>query len=84
MRNVTVATTQMTCGWDIQQNIATATDLVKKAANDGANIILLQELFETPYFCQVHDFDYFKLATSVEDNAAINHFKKLAKELGKV
>ena len=81
MRNVTMATTQMTCGWDIQQNIATATDLVKKAANDGANIILLQELFETPYFCQVHDFDYFKLATSVEDNAAINHFKKLAKEL---
>ncbi|MGP9556690.1 N-carbamoylputrescine amidase [Psychrobacter sp. AOP7-A1-24] len=81
MRNVTVATTQMTCSWDIQQNIATATDLVKKAANDGANIILLQELFETPYFCQVHDFDYFKLATSVEDNAAINHFKKLAKEL---
>jgi len=71
----------MTCGWDIQQNIATATDLVKKAANDGANIILLQELFETPYFCQVHDFDYFKLATSVEDNAAINHFKQLAKEL---
>jgi len=81
MRNVTVATTQMTGGWDIQQNIATATDLVKKAANDGANIILLQELFETPYFCQVHDFDYFKLATSVEDNAAINHFKQLAKEL---
>ena len=81
MRNVTVATTQMTCGWDIQKNIVTATDLVKKAANDGANIILLQELFETPYFCQVHDFDYFKLATSVEDNAAINHFKQLAKEL---
>lgn len=81
MRNVTVATTQMTCGWDIQQNIATATDLVKKAAKAGANIILLQELFETPYFCQVHDFNYFKLATTVTDNAAINHFKKLAKEL---
>lgn len=81
MRNVTVATTQMACGWDIQQNIAAATDLVTKAAKAGANIILLQELFETPYFCQVHEFDYFKLATSVEDNAAINHFKQLAKEL---
>ena len=81
MRNVTVATTQMACSWNIQQNIATATDLVTKAAKAGANIILLQELFETPYFCQVHDFDYFTLATSVEDNAAINHFKKLAKEL---
>nr|WP_250162744.1 N-carbamoylputrescine amidase [Psychrobacter sp. WY6] len=62
-------------------NIATATELVIKAANAGANIILLQELFETPYFCQVHDFDYFALATSVEDNAAINHFKQLAKDL---
>ena len=81
MRTVTVAATQMTCGWDIQQNIAAATDLVTKAANAGANIILLQELFETPYFCQVHDFDYFKLASSVEDNAAITHFKKLAKAL---
>ena len=81
MRTVTVAATQMTCGWDIQQNIAAATDLVTKAANAGANIILLQELFETPYFCQVHDFDYFKLASSVEDNAAIKHFKKLAKAL---
>ena len=81
MRTVTVATTQMACGWDIQQNIDTATDLVTKAAKAGANIILLQELFEIPYFCQVHDFDYFKLATSVSDNAAMNHFKALAKEL---
>lgn len=81
MRTVTVATTQMTCSWDKQQNIDTATDLVTQAAKAGANIILLQELFETPYFCKVHDFDYFKLATSVADNAAIQHFKKLAKEL---
>ena len=81
MRTVTVATTQMACGWDKQQNIDTATELVTKAAKAGANIVLLQELFETPYFCQVHDFDYFKMATSVADNAAINHFKALAKEL---
>ena len=84
MSTVTVATTQMACGWDIQKNIATATDLVTKAAKAGANIILLQELFETPYFCQVHEFDYFKLATSVADNAAITHFKQLAKELAVV
>ena len=81
MRTVTVATTQMACGWDKQQNIDTATELVTKAAKAGANIVLLQELFETHYFCQVHDFDYFKMATSVADNAAINHFKALAKEL---
>ncbi len=81
MRTVTVATTQMACGWDKQQNIDTATELVTKAAKAGANIVLLQELFETPYFYQAHDFDYFKLATAVADNAAINHFKALATEL---
>nr|WP_198331446.1 N-carbamoylputrescine amidase [Psychrobacter aquimaris] len=81
MRNVTVATTQMACGWDIQKNITTATNLITQAAKGGANIILVQELFETPYFCQVHEFNYFKLATTVADNAAINHFKQLAKEL---
>lgn len=81
MRTVSVAATQMACGWDKQQNTDTATALVTKAAKAGANIVLLQELFETPYFCQVHDFDYFKLATSVADNAAITHFKHLAKEL---
>lgn len=81
MRTVTVATTQMACGWDKQKNIDTASNLVTEAAKAGANIILLQELFETPYFCQVHDFDYFKLASTVEDNAAITHFKTLAKEL---
>ncbi|WP_435949234.1 N-carbamoylputrescine amidase [Psychrobacter sp. DM8] len=81
MRTVTVATTQMACGWDKQKNIDTASNLVTKAAKAGANIILLQELFETPYFCQVHNFDYFKMASTVENNAAITHFKTLAKEL---
>ena len=48
MRTVTVATTQMACGWDKQQNIDTATELVTKAAKAGANIVLLRELFDTP------------------------------------
>jgi len=81
MRSVTVATTQMACSWDKQKNIDLATDLVTKAAKAGANIILLQELFETPYFCQVHDFNYIDLATEVDNNSAIQHFKHLAKSL---
>ena len=81
MRSVTVASTQIACTWDKQENIDKATALVTEAAKAGANIILLQELFETPYFCQVHDFEYFKLATEVEHNTAINHFKELAKSL---
>ena len=84
MRNVTVAATQIACGWDRQENIDKATTLVIDAANAGANIILIQELFETPYFCQVHDFEYQELATSVADNPAIIHFQSVAKSLNVV
>lgn len=80
-RLVTVAATQMRCSWDRQDNIAKAERLVREAAAQGAQIILLQELFETPYFCQKPNPDYLQLATSVADNPAIAHFSKLAAEL---
>lgn len=80
-RLVTVAATQMSCSWDRQANIAKAEQLVRQAAAKGAQIILIQELFETPYFCQKPNPEYLQLATSVEDNPAIAHFSKLAKEL---
>jgi len=80
-RLVTVAATQMSCSWDRQANIAKAEQLVRQAAAQGAQIILIQELFETPYFCQKPNPEYLQLATSVEDNPAIAHFSKLAKEL---
>ena len=51
-RIVTVAATQMACSWDTAANIAKAERLVRQAAAQGAQIILIQELFETPYFCQ--------------------------------
>ena len=51
MRTVTVAATQMACSWNREQNLANAEALVREAASRGARIILLQELFETPYFC---------------------------------
>lgn len=53
MTDVSVAVVQMACTWDRDKNIATAQDLVRRAAGIGAQIILLQELFETPYFCPV-------------------------------
>jgi N-carbamoylputrescine amidase len=52
MREVTVAATQMACGWDRHQNLVRAERLVREAAGRGARIVLLQELFETPYFCK--------------------------------
>ncbi len=81
MMNVKVAAIQMAMSWDQQNNLATADKLVRAAAKDGANIILLPELFMTPYFPQLEKYEYFELATSIEHNPAINHFKQVAKEL---
>lgn len=81
MRNVKIAATQMPCTWNRQATLDKADHLVREAAQKGANIILLQELFETPYFCQLQKFQYMELATPLEENPAVEHFKKLAKEL---
>ncbi len=84
MRNVKVAAVQMTCSWDREDTLRKADRLARQAAEEGANIILLQELFETPYFCQKHVFEYLQMATSLEENPAVIHFSKVAKELGVV
>lgn len=81
MRKVKVAATQMSCSGDIDENIRKADSLVREAAAQGAQIILLQELFETPYFCQKEKSDYYVYATELEQNKAVNHFKAVAKEL---
>ena len=81
MRNVKISATQMPCTWNRQATLDKADHLVREAAQKGANIILLQELFETPYFCQLQKFQYMELATTLKENPAVEHFKKLAKEL---
>lgn len=81
MRKVVVAATQMACSWDREATLAKAEKLVREAAEKGANIVLLQELFETPYFCQRHDFEYMDLATTLEENPAVKRFQQVAKEL---
>lgn len=84
MRNVTLAATQMACSWDIDDNIAKAETLVRQAASAGAQIILLQELFETPYFCIEQKAEHLSLARSLDQSRVISHFQTLAKELGVV
>lgn len=81
MSNVVVAATQMACGWDRAANIARAEQLVRTAAARGAQIILLQELFETPYFCIDQNAEHFALAATVQQNPAILHFQEVAREL---
>lgn len=81
MRKVKVAATQMSCSWNREEVLDKAEKLVRKAAAEGANIILLQELFETPYFCQKQKFEYFDLAKPLSENAAVKRFTEIAKEL---
>jgi N-carbamoylputrescine amidase len=83
-KKVTVAASQFACTWDRDANIARAEALVREAAGRGAQVILLQELFETPYFCIEQDARHFELATTATENAAIKHFRRIAKELGVV
>ncbi|TVQ16986.1 MAG: N-carbamoylputrescine amidase [Spirochaetaceae bacterium] len=83
-RIVTVAATQMACSWDRAANIAGAERLVRLAAAEGAQIVLLQELFETPYFCQKPNPDYTQLATTMEENAGIARMQEVAAELNVV
>ncbi len=81
MRKIKVAATQMSCSWNGEEVLDKAEKLVRKAAAEGANIILLQELFETPYFCQKQKFEYFDLAKPLSENAAVKRFTEVAKEL---
>ncbi len=81
MREVTVAASQMACSWDREANIAGAESLVREAAGKGAQIVLIQELFETPYFCQDQKQDYFALAQPAEGNPLLQHMSALAAEL---
>lgn len=81
MKNVTVAAVQMYCNRSREENIKAADKLVREASSKGAQIILLPELFETWYFCQERNYDSYGLASAVEENPAILHFRKTAVEL---
>lgn len=84
MRNVTLAATQMACSWDIESNIARAEALVRDAAGRGAQIVLIQELFATPYFCQDQSAEFFVHARPFDGNPLIARFATIAAELGVV
>lgn len=81
---VRVAASQMACSWDVDGNLDCAEALVRKAAEEGANIVLLQELFATPYFCPEQNPKHFLLAHEVEGHPFLPRFSSLAKELGVV
>jgi N-carbamoylputrescine amidase len=77
----TVAATQFASTPDRAANLATAERLVRAAAKQGANIVLIQELFETPYFCKEHNPACFSVAMPIAENPAVRRFQELAREL---
>ena len=83
-RPVSVAAVQMACDWDIEGNVVRAERLVREAAARGAQIILLPELFETPYFCIEQDARHLSLARTASESRAVQHFAPVARELGVV
>lgn len=84
MRNVTVAAIQMSIPETPEKSIEKAEKLVREAAAEGANVILLPELFENWYFCQERRYDSYKLALPLEENPAVRRFQTVAKELSVV
>ena len=69
------------CGSDVKENIEKASELIREAAAQGAQVILPPELFERPYFCQERRYEYYGYARTLEEDDAVIHMKKLAKEL---
>ena len=84
MSEVTVATIQMKMSGDPAENRSHAEALVREAAARGAQIVLLPELFERPYFCQERRYDYLDFALPVSENPAVLRMQIVAKELGVV
>lgn len=80
MRKVTLAATQMACSNDYKENLAHADKMIKEAKRKGADIILLQELFERHYFCQKEDYARFAYAEEYTSSPTLNHFQEVAKE----
>ncbi len=84
MSILSVAATQMACSWDLPANLERAEKLIREAASRGARVILIQELFETPYFCIEQDSGHFELATTLDENKSLKRFQQLATELNVV
>jgi len=83
MSKINVGLVQMTCTANKAENLAKAIAKVKDAAKKGAQIVCLQELFTSLYFCDVEDHDNFRLAEAIP-GPSTDELTKVAAELGVV
>ena len=80
MREIKVAATQMACSANTDENVDKAIELITQASKEGANIILIQELFGNVYFCKDQKDQYFDLAMPFDGHPILNTMSKVAKE----
>ncbi|HLI91984.1 MAG TPA: carbon-nitrogen hydrolase [Puia sp.] len=83
MSKIKVGLVQMSCSADKASNLQKAMDRIREAAAGGAQIVCLQELFSSLYFCDVEEYDHFKLAEPVP-GPATEALGQLAAQLGLV
>jgi N-carbamoylputrescine amidase len=84
MPTVSLAALQFSCSWDREQNVAAAERLIRRAAGQGAQVVLIPELFETPYFCAAQNSRYYDLAHPLGGHPTVTHFQRVAADLGVV
>jgi len=80
MNRVTLAATQMSCSHVYEENLKKAAAMVAQAKKKGADVVLLQELFERNYFCQVEDYRRFSFAEEYGNSPTLSFFEKVARE----
>lgn len=83
MKNVQFALIQLACSTDPAQNFQQTEKAIRQAASQGAQVVCLQELFQSTYFCFEENQDFFKLAEAIPGKTT-DSLGSLAAELGVV
>lgn len=83
MKTTTIALPQYSCSEDLAENLDKAEHMIADSVNKGANLVALQELFHTTYFCREINQDYFRWAEAIP-GPATERFCKIAKQLNTV
>ena len=84
MKNLVVAAVQIACTDDLNANLDKLEQHIRHAAVRGAKLVVLQELFEGPYFCVDIDAKHMVRAKPLENHSTVSRFSSLARELGVV
>ena len=81
MKNVSFALVQLSCSENVANNWTKTLQAIREAAQKGAQVICLQELFQSVYFCFEEKQDFFQLAEEIPGQST-DVLSELAKELG--